>query len=222
MAAGIAHEVSNPLATVLGYSDLLLERDIPVEIRDDLEIIDRSAKRTADILDRLLKFAGQQGMEREYININHIIEVAAEFRRHSLSSNKIDINMRLDSKLPMILADGNQLQEVCLNLIINAENSMVQAHRGEEGTLTITTETSGDSIYISFDDDGIGINKENLGIIFNPFFTTMEQGKGTGLGLSISQGIINRHGGEISAESQPGSGATFIIKLPITLTNRRA
>ena len=222
MAAGIAHEVSNPLATVLGYSDLLLKQDIPAEVRDDLEIIDRSAKRAADILDRLLKFAGQQGMEREYIDINDIIEVAVEFRRHSLSSNRIDTNMRLGNELPKMLADGSQLQEVFLNLIINAENSMVQAHHGEGGKLTITTETSGDSIYISFGDDGIGINKGNLDRIFNPFFTTMEPGKGTGLGLSISKGIISRHGGEISAESQPGSGATFIIRLPITVANRGA
>ncbi|MFC2020358.1 histidine kinase N-terminal 7TM domain-containing protein [Chloroflexota bacterium] len=222
MAAGIAHEVSNPLATVLGYSDLLLKRDIPAEIRGDLGIINRSAEQAADILDRLLKFTGRQSMEREYIDINHIIEVAVEFRRNSLSKNKIDIIMHLDNKLLKALADGNQLQEVFLNLIINAENSMVQAHHGEGGKLTITTETSGDSIYISFGDDGVGINKENLGKIFDLFFTTMEPGKGTGLGLSISKGIISRHGGEISVESKPGSGATFIIKLPITADNREA
>ncbi|MFC2035706.1 ATP-binding protein, partial [Chloroflexota bacterium] len=219
MATGIAHEVSNPLTTVLGYSDLLLKRDIPAEIRDDLEIIDRSAKRAVDILDKLLKFAGQQSLERQSININHVIEAAVEFRKYSLLGNKIDTNMRLDKKLPMILADGNQLQEVFLNLIINAENSMIEAYFGEEGTLTIITETSGNSIYISFSDSGIGIKKENLSKMFNPFFTTMEPGKGTGLGLSISRGIINRHGGEIFVESEPGGGATFIIKLPINVAN---
>jgi len=216
MAAGIAHEVSNPLTTVLGYSDLLLKRDISDKDRDDLEIINRSAKQAADILGRLLRFAGQQGMEREYIDINHIIEIALEFRRHSLSDNKVDVIMHLDNKLPKILVDGNQLQEVFLNLIINAENSMVQAHHGEGGKLTIATKMSGDNIYVSFDDDGVGINKEGLDKIFNPFFTTMEPGKGTGLGLSISKGIIDRHGGEISVESQPGSGAAFVIKLPVT------
>ena len=222
MAAGIAHEVNNPLATVIGYSDLLLKRDIPAEIRDDLEIIDRGAQRAADILDRLLKFASQQSMEHEYIDVNTIIEVAVEFRRHSLSNNKIDVTKRLNSKLPKIVADSNQLQEVFLNLIINAENSIIEAHSGGAGKLTITTETSEGSIYISFSDDGIGINKENLGKIFSPFFTTREPGKGIGLGLSICRGIINRHGGEISVESEPGRGVTFTIKLPITVANRGA
>ncbi|MFC2066941.1 sensor histidine kinase [Chloroflexota bacterium] len=171
-------------------------------------------------MDRLLKFAGQQGTEREYIDINHIIEIAVEFPRYFLSNNKIDTIMRLDSKLPKMLVDGNQLQEVFLNLIINAESSIVEAHRGKRGKLIITTETSGDSIYISFGDDGIGINKENLGKIFNPFFTIMEPGTGTGLGLSISKGIISRHGGEISAESQPSKGAIFVIKLPVTVAIR--
>jgi len=217
MAAGIAHEVNNPLATLLGYSDLLLKQDIPTEIRDDLEIIDRSAKRAANILDRMLNFTGQHIMERKSININHIIETAVEFRKHSLSVNGIDTIMHLDKKLPMILADGNQLQEVFLNLIINAENSMVQAHHGKRGKLIISTEIRRDIIHISFDDDGIGINKENLDKIFDPFFTTAEPGQGTGLGLSISQGIINGHGGEISVESEPSDGATFIIKLPIAL-----
>ncbi|MFC1991456.1 histidine kinase N-terminal 7TM domain-containing protein [Chloroflexota bacterium] len=222
MAAGIAHEVNNPLTAVLGYSDLLLKQDISDKIRDDLEIINRGAKRAADILSRLLKFAGQQGLELEYIDINHITEAVVEFRGNSLANNKIDVILNLTSKLPKTLADGNQLQEVFLNLIINAENSIVQAHRGEGGTLTITTETNGDSIYISFTDNGIGINQENLNRIFYPFFTIMGSGKGTGLGLSISQRIMNMHGGEITAESQPGSGATFIIKLPIAEANKEA
>ncbi len=222
MAAGIAHEVNNPLATLLGYSDLLLKQDIPAEVRDDLEIIDRSAKRAADILDRMLNFTGQHITERESTNINHIIETAVEFRKHSLSVNGIDTNMHLDKKLPMILADANQLQEVFLNLIINAENSIIQAYHGEGGKLIITTEIRRDIIHISFDDDGIGINKGNLDKIFAPFFTTAEPGQGTGLGLSISQRIINRHGGEISVESEPSDGATFIIKLPIALSTKMA
>jgi len=216
MAAGIAHEVNNPLTTVLGYSDLLLKQDLPPQIEDDLKMVERSARKAADILGRLLKFAGHQDLEREYTDINNIIEVALEFRKKSLSNNKIEVALHLEAKLPKILADGNQLQEVFLNIIINAENSMVQADRRDGGKLVITTETNGDNISISFRDNGTGINEEILDKIFNPFFTTMEAGKGTGLGLSISRGIISSHGGELSVESRPDKGATFTITLPVS------
>jgi len=125
MAAGIAHEISNPLASVIGYSDWLQERDIPDEIKADLEVINRGAKSAADILDRLLTFAGQRHVEWDYVDVNQILEIAVEFRNHSLLSNDIEVIKQFDRGLPKTMADGGQLQEVFLNLIINAETSMM-------------------------------------------------------------------------------------------------
>jgi len=213
LTAGIAHEVSNPLTTVIGYTDLLLKQDTSDETKKDLEAIDRSAKRAANILDRLLAFAGQRSRERDYVDINHIIEIALEFRSHSLLSSNVEVIKQFDNNLPEIIADGGQLQDVFLNLIANAEYSMREGHG--RGRLKITTKRTDGNIYISFDDDGAGISKENINKIFEPFFTTKPVGKGTGLGLSICRRIITEHDGRIYAESDFGRGATFIIELPI-------
>jgi PAS domain S-box-containing protein len=218
MAAGIAHEISNPLASVIGYANWLLERDIPDDIKGDLEVINRGAKRAGDILDRLLTFAGQRHVEWDYLDINRILEIAIEFRKHSLLNNNIEVIKQFDRGLPKTTADGGQLQEVFLNLIINAETSMTESHGG--GKLIIKTETANDNIRICFKDDGAGISEGNINKIFNPFFTTKEMGKGTGLGLSICHGIITEHGGRIYAESELGKGATFIIELPVSMVNR--
>lgn len=215
MASGIAHEINNPLSSVIGYADWLLERDIPKEIRQDLETINRAAKRVADISSRLLTFAGQQEMKQEDTDIDQVIETAIELRRYSLINNNVEVINHFDPNLPKTMANGSQLQEVFLNLIINAETSMKESHGG--GTLLIGTETADSSIRISFKDDGLGIRRENLSKIFQPFFTTKDIGKGTGLGLSICHGIINKHGGSIYAESEFGKGATFIIELPVVI-----
>jgi len=128
--------------------------------------------------------------------------------------SNIEVNTQLAPDLPEITADGFQLQQVFLNIIINAEHFMIDAHG--RGTFSITTERVGDIIRASFTDDGPGIAKENLGHLFDPFFTTKEVGKGTGLGLSICHGIITEHGGRIYAESESGKGATFVVELPVS------
>lgn len=214
MAAGIAHETINPLASVIGYADWLLEHDIPDEIRGDLEVISRGAQSAVDILDRLLTFAGQRHVEWDYVDINRILEIAIELRNHSLLNNNIEVVKQFDRALPKTRVDGGQLQEVFLNLITNAETSMIESHG--RGKLIIKTETANNNIRICFKDDGAGISEENINKIFEPFFTTKEVGKGTGLGLSICHGIINEHGGRIYAESELGKGATFVIELPIS------
>ena len=218
MAAGIAHETINPLTTVINYAYLLLKRDIPSEIKEDLETIARGAKSAADILDRLLTFSGQRNAEWDYLDINSILEIAIEFRKHSLLNNNIEVIKQFDRGLPKTTADGGQLQEVFLNLIINAETSMIESH--DRGELKIKSETADDNIRICFKDNGAGISAENINKIFNPFFTTKEVGKGTGLGLSICHGIVTNHGGRIYAESELGKGATFIVKLPIRTANK--
>lgn len=219
LAAGMAHEINNPLTTVLGYTDLLLKRDISDEIRKDLEAVNRGAERAANILERLLTFAGQHGTERDHVDINQILETTLELRRHSLLSSSIEVVKQFDANLPTIIADSGQLQDVFLNIIMNAEYSMREAH--SRGKLTITTERTDKNIHISFEDDGAGMSKENMRKIFEPFFTTKPVGIGTGLGLSISHRIITAHGGRIYAKSEFGRGATFTIELPIVVASKQ-
>jgi len=217
LSSGIAHELNNPLTGVIGFSDLLLDRDLPDDIKEDLEIINREAKRTAGVVRNLLTFARKHETEKKPVNINSIIEKVLELRAYEQKVTNIEVNTRFASDLPEIMADGFRLQQVFLNIIINAEHFMTEAHG--RGTFTITTERVGDIIRASFDDDGPGIAKENLEHLFDPFFTTKEVGKGTGLGLSISYGIITEHGGRIYAESELGKGTTFVIELPIATTD---
>ena len=218
LASGVAHELNNPLTGIIGFSELLLDEDIPDNVRKDLRVIQREAQRSAGIVRNLLTFARKHAPAKEPVDINSIIQKALELRAYEQKVNNIQVNTYLTSDLPEIMADGFQLEQVFINIIINAEHFMIEAHG--RGTLTITTEQVGDIIRASFADDGPGIAKENLGHLFDPFFTTKEVGKGTGLGLSISYGIITEHNGRIYAESELGKGATFVVELPIVGNNR--
>jgi PAS domain S-box-containing protein len=213
MASGIAHEINNPLTSVIGFAQLLMKKDIPENIKEDIRIINEGAQRVASIVKRLLTFAHQHKPERTYVNINDIIATTLELRGYEIETSNIKVITQLDPDLPGTMADGGQLQQVFLNIVINAETEMKLAH--SKGNLFIKTETIDSTLRISFKDDGPGIAKENLERIFEPFFTTREVGKGTGLGLSICHGIITEHGGRIYAESELGKGATFIVELPI-------
>jgi PAS domain S-box-containing protein len=214
LASGVAHEINNPLTAVIGYAHLLLDRkDIPVDIKRDVEVINEGAQRVAGIIKKLLVFARQTKPERTYVDINEIINTTLELRAYSLQSNNTKVILQLDPDLPMTVADPGQLQQVFLNLIMNAEAEVKQVQGG--GKLAIKTERTGDNIRISFKDNGLGIAKENLERIFNPFFTTRKVGQGTGLGLSVCHGIVTEHKGRIWAESQVGKGATFIMELPV-------
>ncbi|GAH05033.1 unnamed protein product, partial [marine sediment metagenome] len=159
-------------------------------------------------------FARKHDTEKGPVNINSIMEKVLELRAYEQKVSNIQVNTQFAPDLPEITADYFQLQQVFLNIIINAEHFMIEANN--RGTLTITTERTGDIIKASLADDGPGISKENLGHLFDPFFTTKEVGKGTGLGLSICHGIITEHGGRIYIESKLGKGATFVVELPIT------
>ncbi len=214
MAAGIAHEINNPLTGVIGYAELLASReDLPEDVRKDLATIDQGARRVADIVKRLLIFARQTKPSRDYVSIKELIENTLELRAYQLKTGNIAVTTEFAPDLPATVADGGQLQQVFLNIIVNAETEMKLAHG--RGKLLIKTRKVDNHMLISFTDDGPGINKENLEKIFDPFFTTREVGKGTGLGLSICYGIIAEHNGRIWAESQLGKGATFLIELPI-------
>jgi PAS domain S-box-containing protein len=214
MAAGVAHEINNPLTGVIGYAQLLMDReDIPFDIRKDLTAINDGAQRVAGVVKRLLAFSRQTKPERRYVDINELIESTLALRAYHLNVNNIKVTTQLAPDVPETVADPGQLQQVLLNLIVNAETEMKLAHG--KGKLTITTEKSHNTIKVSVKDDGPGIAKENLERIFDPFFTTREVGEGTGLGLSLCYGIIAEHKGRIYAESKLGKGATFIVELPV-------
>ena len=215
MAAGIAHEINNPLTTVIGYTELLMQSDIPESIRKDLRFINNGAQRVADIVRRMLTFARQTKPEHRYVNINDVIQNTLDMQLYSLNNNNIQVETRLEKDLPLTMADSGQLQQVFLNLIINAMIEMKIAHGG--GNLQIQTRQIDNLIRITFKDSGPGISRENIEKIFNPFFTTREIGKGTGLGLSVCHGIVTGHNGKIYVKSRLGKGATFFIDLPILM-----
>ncbi|MBI4284818.1 MAG: response regulator [Chloroflexi bacterium] len=214
LAAGIAHEVNNPLTSISGFAQLLLSStDLPEEARENIRIIYKEAERAAQVVRNLLGFARRHDVVRQPVNINDIIDRVLEIRAYEQKVQNIAAVRHCASDLPSVMGDFFQLQQVFLNIIINAEYFMLEAHNG--GTLTITTERAGNNVRIAFADDGPGISPQALGHIFDPFFTTKLEDKGTGLGLSICHGIVAAHGGEIHAESVPGRGATFIIELPV-------
>lgn len=219
MAAGIAHEINNPLTGVIGFAHLLLQRDIPEDMRNEVNIIGDSAQRVADIVQRLLTFAHPQVGRRESIDIKQLIETTLALRAYELETNNITVTTVSDPELPWTMADGGQLQQVFLNLIINAETEMNLAHG--KGKLLIKAETVGNTIRVSFQDDGPGIAQEKMLKLFDPFFTTREIGQGTGLGLSVCHGIIREHNGQIYAESTLGKGATFVVEIPIVVEEKQ-
>jgi PAS domain S-box-containing protein len=213
LAAGTAHEINNPLTSVIGFSQLLIERDIPDDIREDLKLIYSEAQRAANVTNNLLTFARKHTPVKQPSQINKIIEDVLKLRAYGHKVKGIEVERHLAPDLPEIMVDYFQMQQVFLNIIINAEHSMTEAHNN--GTLTITTQKQNSDVSISIADDGTGIPPENLNRIFNPFFTTKEAGKGTGLGLSICHGIVSEHGGKIYAKSRLGKGATVFVELPI-------
>ena len=219
LASGIAHELNNPLTGVIGFAQIALDKDIPDYVREDVQIVYSEAQRAAQVVKNLLTFARKHPLAKQLMSINSIIEKVLELRAYEQKVNNIQVNTHFAPELPEVMADYFQLQQVFLNIVINAEYFMIEAHNG--GNLTITTEMAEDTIRASFADDGPGIAEENLGHLFDPFFTTKEVGSGTGLGLSICHGIVAEHGGRIYAESEPGKGATFIVELPIGAGDRK-
>jgi PAS domain S-box-containing protein len=214
LASGVAHEINNPLTGVIGFSQFLLDRkDIPEDVKEDLNVINEGAQRVAGIVKRLLAFARQTKPERTHVDINNLISSVLQLRAYHLKASNIQVNTVFDSDLPITMADAGQLQQVFLNLIANAETEIKLASK--KGKLLITTVKVDNNIHLSFKDNGPGIAKENLQKIFDPFFTTREVGEGTGLGLSICYGIVKEHNGRIWAESERGKGATFVVELPI-------
>jgi signal transduction histidine kinase/sensor domain CHASE-containing protein len=213
MASGIAHELNNPLTSIIGLSEIVMRDEVPESVKEDMGLIKSESHRAANIVRNLLSFARRNSTFKQSANINKIINDVLKLRAYEHGVNNIKILKELDQNLPDIMVDYSQIQQVFINIILNAEYAMVTTHG--KGILKVRTETLNGMLRISFTDDGPGIEPGNLRHIFDPFFTTKEVGKGTGLGLSISYGIVTAHQGLIYATSEIGKGAAFIIELPL-------
>jgi len=214
--AGVAHELNNPLAAVMGFSEMLKDADVREDHRRHLDLIFKSAMRCRKIVQSLLSFARRHQPERKPVAVNKLVDEVLEIVAYQLRTSNVEVVCRFAPNLPLVLADGHQIQQVIMNLVNNARQA-IEAHQNS-GCITITTEIQNATIRITIQDNGPGISAENLSRIFDPFFTTKEVGKGTGLGLSLCYGLIKEHGGTIAAASEPGKGASFTIELPATTT----
>jgi two-component system NtrC family sensor kinase len=216
LAAGVAHEINNPLTGVLTFSSLMLKKvDADHPWKKDLENIVQQTTRCRNIVRGLLDFARQRKPDKKEWDIHTLIENTLMLVEKQAPFQNIKIEKQFKKAIPMLLVDGDQIQQVFMNILLNAADAMV----GNGGILTIRTDLKNGVAEVSFTDSGGGIAKEHLSKLFDPFFTTKETGKGTGLGLAISYGIIQSHGGDIEVESQLGKGATFRVKLPIEKQN---
>ena len=218
LAAGVAHEINNPLTSVLGYAELLMRQDVPDRIRRDLNTIVYDAQRASKIVQNLLSFSRRAEPEVRPDDVTKIVDQAIELKAYEFRVNNIRYETDYDAKGVRALVDKHQLTQVAINLLTNAEQAMTEANGG--GNLKISTRSIGDRVRISIADDGPGIPPSALNRIFDPFFTTKEIGKGTGLGLSICYGIVQQHNGQLSIESNQDGGATFHIDLPVAPTEQ--
>jgi signal transduction histidine kinase len=213
VVAGLAHELNNPLTIVIGNIQMMQMREHNEKNQQALTRVKDGADRASRIVKNLLTYARQEKPERKQTDVNTIITKTLDLRVYELKVSNIDVSLDLHAGLPKTMADPHQLQQVFLNLIVNAEQAMIEAHG--KGSLHIRTQSEGERILITFSDNGPGIPEDRLHRIFEPFFTTKSVGKGTGLGLSICQGIILEHGGKIDVDSTVGRGTTFLVELPV-------
>jgi two-component system NtrC family sensor kinase len=214
--SGVAHELNNPLATILSWSERLAARPLDDLSKRGVEVILGEAERAARIVRNLLTFARKRQSTRSLIDINQVVRETLALRAYEQRVNNITVVEALSAGLPQVFADGHQMQQVLLNLVINAEQAMLAAHG--RGSMVVRTwhNADDDAIVLEVSDDGPGIPSDAQTKIFDPFFTTKEVGKGTGLGLTVAYAIVEEHGGRIHAENQPGGGASFIVELPVS------
>jgi two-component system, NtrC family, sensor kinase len=211
LGAGIAHEVKNPLTGIRGHAQLALRKLEPNHpLREKLQIIERETTRCTEIIGSLLKFARQERSEKAPLDVNEVIHDALAIVDHQLGLGRVTIERALATGLPRVRGNANQLQQVLLNLAINAQQAMGEGG----GMLRVETRVAGGAVEIRVSDTGPGIPADVQRRIFEPFFTTKPAGQGTGLGLSVSYGIVKDHDGDIAVAIEPGRGAVFILTLP--------
>jgi two-component system, NtrC family, sensor kinase len=225
LAAGIAHELNNPLTGVLTFTHLLRKKAPDgSEDAEDLDLVIRETKRCASIIRRLLDFAREKTPEKALVNLNGLIEETVRFVERSAALQHIEIALDLDPDVPPLLMDADLIKQVLMNIIVNAQQAIEEHGRivvqscVRDGRRLPGTDPELPLVEIAVTDNGCGIPKANLQRIFDPFFTSKEVGKGTGLGLSVSYGIVRSHGGEIEVESTEGEGTTFRIYLPAKIS----
>ena len=213
LVSGVAHEVNNPLAAILGFTDLLLENpEVPKEAREDLQIILQETQRTKDIVQDLLSFARQRPVQREPVFVNNVLRQTIKLRSYDFASHGVEVTEEFEEALPPALGDSQQLQQVFLNILNNAYDAVQEA--GRRGRIRIHTRRQEEMIEVAISDNGTGIADPER--IFDPFYTTKQAGKGTGLGLSICYGIVRAHGGEIQCwNDESGEGSTFVVRVPV-------
>ncbi len=214
MLAGVAHELNNPLTAILGVTELLRERegaDDPT--KRQLELAHRQARRAARIGQNLLEFSRPASPQKKALDVNNLLERTLQLHEHSLRRNNIEVDFHPPSDLPGVVGDANQLIQVLLNLVTNAEQAIREVR--DTGRIQLRAGRNGNQITVTVQDDGVGIRSEALPHIFDPFYTTKRPGGGTGLGLSICMSIIREHGGNIEAETLPAGGSAFTIYLPV-------
>jgi signal transduction histidine kinase len=213
LVSGVAHEVNNPLAAILGFTDLLLENpEVPGSAREDLQIILQETQRTKDIVQDLLSFARQRPVQRELVQVNSVLRQTIKLRSYDFASHGVEVVEDFEETLAAALGDSQQLQQVFLNILNNAYDAVQDA--GQRGNIRIHTRRQAEMIEVAISDNGTGIIDSQR--IFDPFYTTKQAGKGTGLGLSICYGIVRAHGGEIQCwNNEGGAGSTFVVRIPV-------
>jgi len=216
LVSSVAHELNNPLTSIVGYSQLILKENLSGELfLEDIKRIHDEALRAKEIVQNLLKFTRPYKPEKIPTDINSLIMDVVSLRKYELELNNIKINYELAPCLPYIEIIPNKIRQVVLNILVNAEQSIKESKK-EEGNIIISTKNSNDKIMITISDNGVGIPKENLDKIFMPFFTTKKSDINTGLGLAICSEIIKEHKGTIKVLSEENKGASFIIELPLS------
>jgi signal transduction histidine kinase/ActR/RegA family two-component response regulator len=214
LIAGIAHDLNNPLASVVGFADYLTEvPSVPPALREPLSVIQEEAERASNIVKNLLSFARKQEHQRRPIPLKPLLDATFLLLRNQLMAHRVDGVLEVEADLPVPDIDPNQIQQVFVNLINNAAQAI--ASTGRPGTVVVRARRWLDGVAIDVVDDGPGMSEGLAAQVFEPFFTTKPEGEGTGLGLSISQGIVREHGGRIMLATEEGRGSTFTVQLPL-------
>jgi PAS domain S-box-containing protein len=214
MIGGVAHELNNPLTSIMGVSELLQDTETNETSRKQLAMLQQQARRAAEIVQNLTYFSRPPAPGKSRINLVEVVERTLNLHAYSLRKNNVTVDFLKEAGVPYALGDPHQLMQVFLNLILNAEHAIRDAR--DKGTLRIRLGKGDNSVWVSFHDDGPGIPKENLSSIFDPFYTTKRPGRGTGLGLSICKSVMKEHNGSIEAANSPEGGAVFTVTLPVS------